>query len=58
LTQGRSGLRPSSLCPWQANPASTHLRRALAFPLYVIALAMSFASDLLGVIAAKIAGDE
>jgi hypothetical protein len=35
-----------------------HLRHALAFPLYAVALVMSFASDLLGSLAAKIAGDD
>ena len=40
------------------HPAYTHLRRALAFPLYAMALAISFAGDLLGITAAKIAGDD
>jgi hypothetical protein len=34
------------------------LRRALALPLYAIALILSFASDMLGSLAAKIAGDD
>ena len=33
------------------------LRRALALPIYTIALIMSFLSDLLGDLAAKVAGD-
>ncbi len=33
-------------------------RRAVTLPLYVIALILSFTSDLLGILAAKIAGDE
>jgi hypothetical protein len=33
------------------------LRRALALPIYTVALIMSFLSDLLGNLAAKIAGD-
>jgi hypothetical protein len=33
------------------------LRRALALPIYAVALIMSFASDLLGNLAATIAGD-
>jgi hypothetical protein len=36
---------------------SLRLRRALALPIYAVALIMSFLSDLLGTIAAKIAGD-
>jgi hypothetical protein len=35
-----------------------HLRRAMGMPMYVLALVMSFSADLLGVLAAKIAGDE
>jgi hypothetical protein len=34
------------------------LLQAVALPLYAVALAMSFASDLLGSLAAKIAGDD
>jgi hypothetical protein len=34
------------------------LRRALALPFYAVALLLSFASDLLGALAAKIAGDD
>jgi len=32
-------------------------RRAAALPIYVVALILSFTSDLLGILAAKIAGD-
>jgi hypothetical protein len=34
------------------------LRRALALPIYTVALILSFASDLLRSLAAKIAGDD
>ena len=34
-----------------------HLRRAVALPLYVVALVLSFSADLLGILAAKIACD-
>jgi hypothetical protein len=34
------------------------LRQALALPIYAVALILSFLSDLLGKIAAKIAGDD
>jgi hypothetical protein len=34
------------------------LRRGMAFPLYTLALILSFASDLLGCLAARIAGDD
>jgi hypothetical protein len=34
------------------------LRRAVALPLYAIALVLSFASDALGCLAARIAGDD
>jgi hypothetical protein len=34
------------------------LRCAAAFPVYVVALVLSFASDVLGALAAKIAGDD
>ncbi|MGA7809752.1 hypothetical protein [Bradyrhizobium sp.] len=37
--------------------ASLRLRRALALPFYAIALVLSFASDLLGNLAAWIADD-
>jgi hypothetical protein len=37
--------------PWH------RLRRALAFPFYLVALILSFASDLLGRVAAKIADE-
>jgi hypothetical protein len=35
-----------------------HLRRAVALPLYVVALVLSFAAYQLGILAAKITGDE
>jgi hypothetical protein len=34
------------------------MRRAVALPLYTIALILSFASDLFGWLAARIAGDD
>jgi hypothetical protein len=37
---------------------SDRLRRALAFPLYVVSLTMCMVGDLLGIVAAKIAGDD
>jgi hypothetical protein len=36
---------------------SGRLRRALALPIYTVALILSFLSDMLGEVAAKIAGD-
>jgi hypothetical protein len=39
-------------------PIVIHLRRALALPIYVVALLLSLLGDALGVLAAKIAGDE
>ena len=59
-----------SLCdarpvPYRARPMAAslapiviHLRRALALPIYVVALLLSLLGDALGVLAAKIAGDE
>ena len=38
--------------------AALRARRALALPLYAVALILSFASDLIGFVAAKIAGDD
>jgi hypothetical protein len=38
--------------------ACNHLRHALALPLYAIALIISYLSDLIGNIAAKIAADD
>jgi hypothetical protein len=38
--------------------ARLRLRQALALPIYAIALILGFASDLLGNIAAKLAGDD
>jgi hypothetical protein len=40
-----------------SSPPLLRLRQALAFPIYAVALIMSFASDMLGNAAAKIAGD-
>jgi hypothetical protein len=34
------------------------LRQAIALPLYAVALVLSFLSDALGTLAAKIAGDD
>jgi hypothetical protein len=39
------------------SPPLLRLRQALAFPIYTVALITSFLSDLLGSLAAKIAGD-
>jgi hypothetical protein len=39
-------------------PVYMSLRRALALPLYVVALATAYSSDLIGALAAKIAGDD
>jgi len=36
---------------------SGRLRRAVALPIYTIALILSYVSDMLGDLAAKIAGD-
>jgi hypothetical protein len=38
--------------------AALRVRRALALPIYTTALILSFASDLLGDLAAMIAGDD
>jgi hypothetical protein len=38
--------------------ACIHLRRAVALPIYVLALVLGLLGDALGVLAAKIAGDE
>jgi hypothetical protein len=38
------------------NEPSRRFRRGLALPLYTVALLLSFASDLVGCLAAKIAG--
>jgi hypothetical protein len=46
---------------WEADGKQSpalRLRRALAFPVYAVALAMAFSSDLLGSLAAKIVGDD
>jgi hypothetical protein len=40
-----------------ANELPKRLRRALALPVYTVALILSFLSDALGSVAAKIAGD-
>jgi hypothetical protein len=42
----------------QTVPAWSRLRRVVALPIYTIALILSFASDLLGSLAAVIAGDD
>jgi hypothetical protein len=39
-------------------PLGLRLRRGLALPLYTVALILSFASDLLGCLAARIADDD
>jgi hypothetical protein len=35
-----------------------HLRQSVALPIYTVALVLSYSVDLLGVLAAKIAGDD
>jgi hypothetical protein len=40
------------------NPMMSQLRHAAALPVYSVALILSYLSDLIGVIAAKVAGDE
>jgi hypothetical protein len=50
-------MRDSANNDAQALSASLRLRRALALPIYSIALILSYASDLLGDLAARIAGD-
>jgi hypothetical protein len=49
--------RSLRVCTVSAN-ALLRIRRALAFPLYATALAMAVLSDLIGTLAAKIAGDD
>jgi hypothetical protein len=49
------------LPPWEAagkKQRANWLRHAPALPLHAVALILSFASDLLGSLAAKIAGDD
>jgi hypothetical protein len=66
LTQGHPGIGLSTLgvmtlgAQSMTNDSRTalRLRRALALPRYAIALILSFASDMLGSLAAKIAGDD
>jgi hypothetical protein len=53
FTQLNSRLLPKTYC-WEA----CGLRRAVALPIYTVALILSFASDLLGSLAARIAGDD
>jgi hypothetical protein len=44
---------PLRMCEFAAR-----LRRALALPIYTLALILSYLSDALGALAAKIAGDD
>jgi hypothetical protein len=55
--QLNSRLLPKSDC-WEASGPRPWVRRAMALPIYTVALILSFASDLLGWLAAKIAGDD
>jgi hypothetical protein len=55
--QLNSRLLPKSDC-WEASGPRLRMRRATALPIYTIALILSFASDLLGCLAAWIAGDD
>jgi hypothetical protein len=48
---------PSMTDEPQTVPTWFRLRRALALPIYTIALILSYASDALGDLAGKIAGD-
>jgi hypothetical protein len=68
LTQGHPSIAPSSLgimtlgTPSMTDEPQTvpiwfRLRRALALPIYTLALILSFLSDMLGSLAARIAGD-
>jgi hypothetical protein len=41
-----------------ATPMMTQLRHTVALPVYSVALILSYLNDLIGVIAAKVAGDE
>jgi hypothetical protein len=52
-----AGAEPMTDNSQDARRVCLRLCRALALPIYAIALIMSFLSDLLGTIAAKIVGD-
>jgi hypothetical protein len=53
--QLNSRLLPKSDC-WEAY--GPRVRRASALPIYTVALILSFAGDLLGYLAARLAGDD
>ena len=57
MTDNSQDARRVRICRANSFAISLRLRRALALPIYAVALIMSFLSDLLGTIAAKIAGD-
>jgi hypothetical protein len=42
----------------QSNAQNGCIRRVLALPIYTVALILSYLSDALGYVAAKIAGDD
>jgi hypothetical protein len=48
---------PSMTDDLKTVPAWPRLRRALALPIYAVALILSYLGDALGCLAAKIAGD-
>jgi hypothetical protein len=56
-TLGRSHHRALDMTD-NTRQAYNHLRHALALPLYAIALSISYLSDLIAIIAAKIAADD
>jgi hypothetical protein len=56
-TLGRSHHRALDMTD-NTRQACNHLRHALALPLYAIALVISYVSDVIGNIAAKIADDD
>jgi hypothetical protein len=56
--QLNSRLLPKN-CLWEASgPRLLRMRGATALPIYTVALLLSFTSDLLGFLAAKVAGDD
>jgi hypothetical protein len=55
--QLNSRLLPKSDC-WEASGPRLRMRRAIALPIYTVALVLSFLSDAFGCLAARIAGDD
>jgi hypothetical protein len=62
LAQFRGSAKTGCVCTVSANELSRacigRLRRALALPIYTLSLILSFLSDALGSLTAKIAGDD